>query len=58
MPAGAGMMGMSLKHNGEDVQLEVIYGDSTAFNMLGFNIVKYNRNVTQGVGSLWLTEVA
>ena len=23
---------MSLKHNGEDVQLEVIYGDSTAFD--------------------------
>ncbi len=57
-PAHSGRTGMRLKHNGEDVQLEVIYGDSTAFNMLGFNIVKYNSNVTQGAGSLWLTEGA
>ena len=57
-PAHTNRTGMGLWHNGESVQLEVIYGDSTAFKMLGFNIVKQNSNVSQGDGSLWLTEGA
>ena len=35
-------VGMSLDHNGESVHLELAYGDSTAFRILGFNILKFN----------------
>lgn len=57
-PAHTNRTGMTLYHNGEDVNLEVVYGDSASFRMLGFNVVKYNGNVPQGNNSLWLTEGA
>ena len=51
-------VGMSLDHNGESVHLELAYGDSTAFRILGFNILKFNPNAPQTNNSLWLTEGA
>ena len=51
-------VGMSLNYNGESVHLEIAYGDSTAFRILGFNILKFNPNVAQTDNSLWLTEGA
>ena len=38
--------------------LEGIYGDSTAFKMLGFNVMKLNVDIPRNNGSIWLTEGA
>ena len=51
-------VGMSLDYNGESVHLELAYGDSSAFRILGFNVLKFNPNVAQTNNSLWLTEGA
>ena len=57
-PVYSSRVGMTMNLNGEDVQMEVMYGDSTAFRLLGFNVMKYNQNVPQTNNSLWLTEGA
>ena len=57
-PVRTDRSGMGMDHNGEEVQLEGIYGDSTAFNMLGFNVMKLNASIPQNDGSVWLTEGA
>ena len=57
-PVRTDRSGMGMDHNGEEVQLEGIYGDSTAFNMLGFNVMKLNADIPRNNGSIWLTEGA
>lgn len=57
-PVNSSRVGMTMNLNGEDVQMEVMNGDSTAFRLLGFNVMKYNQNVPQTNNSLWLTEGA
>ena len=57
-PVYSSRVGMTMNLNGEDVQMEVMYGDSTAFRILGFNVMKFNQNVPQTNNSLWLTEGA
>lgn len=57
-PVHTDRSGMSMNHRGEQVQMEGIYGDSTAFRMLGFNVVSLNAGVLPKEGSVWLTEGA
>ena len=57
-PVYSSRVGMTMNLNGEDVQMEVMYGDSTAFRLLGFNVMKFNQNVPHTNNSLWLTEGA
>ena len=57
-PVHTDRSGMGMSHRGEQVQLEGIYGDSTAFRMLGFNVVSLNGDVHPSDGTLWLTEGA
>ena len=57
-PTHTDRSGMGMNHRGEQVQLEGVYGDSTAFRMLGFNVVTLNRDVHPTDGTLWLTEGA
>ena len=57
-PVYSSRVGMTMNLNGEDVQMEVMYGDSAAFRILGFNVMKINPDVPQNDNSLWLTEGA
>lgn len=57
-PTHTDRSGMGMTHKGEKVQLEMVYGDSTAFRMLGFNVVSLNGDVLPADGTLWLTEGA
>ena len=53
-PALTNRVGMSLG----DVQLEVTYGDTTSFDILGFDVIRRNGNVPLSDRTIWLTESA
>ncbi len=57
-PADNNRTGFGLSYKGEQVQLSMSYGDSTAFRILGFAVMAVNPSVVQGNGNFWLTEGA
>lgn len=58
-PAHSSRCGMGVSYQGEKLQLELMYGDSAAFRMLGFRVRSIHTQQLEGQdGSLWLTEGA
>lgn len=58
LPSEGGRVGMGMDYKGEQVQLDVMYGDSTAFDILGFRVMNVLENVKPVNGTMWLTEGA
>lgn len=55
-PADNNITGATMTHNGETVQFEMMYGDTTAFNMMGFAVMSVSGSVTPGENTIWITE--
>ena len=58
LPSQDSRTGMGVNYKGEQVQLDVMYGDSTAFDILGFRVMNVLENVKPVNGTMWLTEGA
>ena len=58
LPSEETRNGMGVDYNGEQVQLDVMFGDSTAFDILGFRVLNVLENVKPVNGTMWLTEGA
>ena len=53
-PMNMGTSGMSLKFNGEEFKFDMYYGDQTAFDILGFEVIRQNaESIEYGA---WLPE--
>ncbi|MBQ7773295.1 MAG: ABC transporter permease [Bacteroidales bacterium] len=55
-PADNNITGAGMTYNGEKVQLEMMYGDTTAFNMMGFAVMSVSGPVVPGDNTIWITE--
>ena len=55
-PADNNITGAGMTYNGETVQFEMMYGDTTAFNMMGFAVMSVSGTVTPGENTFWITE--
>ncbi len=53
-PAASGRSSWGFDYNGENINMEMFIGDSTAFNLLGFRVL--SRNAAPLNHSLWLSE--
>ena len=58
LPSEGGRVGMGMDYKGEHVQLDVMYGDEQAFDILGFRVMNVMENVKPVNGTMWLTEGA
>lgn len=58
LPSEGGRVGMGMNYKGEVVQLDVMYGDSQAFDIMGFRVLNVLENVKPVNGTMWLTEGA
>ena len=58
LPSEGGRVGMGMDYKGEVVQLDVMYGDSSAFDIMGFRVLNILENVKPVNGTMWLTEGA
>ncbi len=58
LPSEGGRVGMGMDYKGEVVQLDVMYGDSSAFDIMGFRVLNILENVKPVDGTMWLTEGA
>lgn len=58
VPAHNNRSGWGAEHNGETVQMELTYGDTAAFNMMGFAVMSVSGTVTPGNNTFWITEGA
>lgn len=55
-PADNNITGATMTYNGESVQFEMMYGDTTAFNMMGFAVMSVSGSVVPGENTIWITE--
>ncbi len=53
-PVASGRSSWGFDYNGENINMEMFIGDTTAFNLLGFRVM--SRNAAPLNNSLWLTE--
>lgn len=58
LPSENGRSGMGMVYKGEQVQMDVMYGDQSAFDILGFRVLNVLENVKPVNGTMWLTEGA